>query len=465
MRILHVTLGLPPLRSGGLTSYVLKLIALQKQDPNIGQIALLYPGRESLLFSHSHIRSRPRKLEGVACYELTNPAPIGLLGGIKEPLRDIDHPEAARAYAGLLRELEPDVVHIHSFIGFGPYLVTLAQQMGIRVIYTAHDYYPICPTVNLMNAQSLRCDEDHGCDDCLACNRHAPSVFERALRDNPAFYPVRRSKRFKSLAAALARRLFSASPSGGGRAEATPEDYALRRERLMAAISACDVTTFASHAVLEVYRRYGFEGQYALFPLIPEGVEKLTPRKGALPGYPVRIAFIGRATIEKGPELLIRALSRLEKKGYNFRLKLLGTGAKVELRDISPSRVTLLPSFTRGELNTLLDDVDLVVVPSVWFETFGFVALEGYLKNIPLVLSDSVGFADYIKPEVTGWLFSSGDAHALREVLAKLLDEPEKLAQASYAIAQSDKERFTAKAHYKRMRQCYRPVTHAGQDA
>ena len=72
MRILHLSLGLPPFRTGGLNRYCADLIR-QQVDGN--DVALLYPGEFSF-FSHTKIvKQRDRRL---SLYKIINPLPLPL---------------------------------------------------------------------------------------------------------------------------------------------------------------------------------------------------------------------------------------------------------------------------------------------------------------------------------------------------------------------------------------------------
>lgn len=81
MKILHYTLGLPPYRTGGLTKYSIDLMKSQVSKGQ--QVFLIFPGRFTISkqtkITHSSI------FEGIQVFEIINPLPVSLLGGINEP--------------------------------------------------------------------------------------------------------------------------------------------------------------------------------------------------------------------------------------------------------------------------------------------------------------------------------------------------------------------------------------------
>lgn len=48
--------------------------------------------------------------------------------------------------------------------------------------------------------------------------------------------------------------------------------------------------------------------------------------------------------------------------------------------------------------------MDILIVPSLWHETFGFVVLEALLQGTPCLVSDLVGSKDLLPPE---WIFDN----------------------------------------------------------
>ena len=74
-----------------------------------------------------------------------------------------------------------------------------------------------------------------------------------------------------------------------------------------------------------------------------------------------------------------------------------------------------------------LPDLDLVVVPSLWYENTPFSVLEARAMGVPVVASDLGGISEVIVPGQDGFLFRAGDQDALAGVLGGILDDPEQL--------------------------------------
>jgi glycosyltransferase involved in cell wall biosynthesis len=103
-----------------------------------------------------------------------------------------------------------------------------------------------------------------------------------------------------------------------------------------------------------------------------------------------------------------------EDPGEMERLEALAAGAP------DPSRVLL----TRRMVDPMpfLDAVDLLVVPSLWEEPFGLVAVEGMARSLPVVVTESGGLVEIVENGVTGF-HSAKDAGALRNAVRPLVED------------------------------------------
>ena len=74
-----------------------------------------------------------------------------------------------------LQKVDCGRIHFHHLIGFPPLIATLPKRLAVSYDYTLHDYFAICPQVNLTLADGRYCGEpdEPGCNTCLAA-RPAP---------------------------------------------------------------------------------------------------------------------------------------------------------------------------------------------------------------------------------------------------------------------------------------------------
>jgi glycosyltransferase involved in cell wall biosynthesis len=80
-------------------------------------------------------------------------------------------------------------------------------------------------------------------------------------------------------------------------------------------------------------------------------------------------------------------------------------------------------TYTPDQVGTILQNIDVVIVPSVWYEVFGIVVLESALYGKPVIASDLGGLAENVRAQQAGWLFPTGDVEALAALLQRCRDE------------------------------------------
>jgi glycogen(starch) synthase len=155
------------------------------------------------------------------------------------------------------------------------------------------------------------------------------------------------------------------------------------------------------------------------------------------PAAEITVGFIGRVAPYKGTDVAVRAIALLEERhGIRARLLVAGTGLDdflTELRELAAGlgigdRVELLGSRDTAGLAELLAGLHAVVVPSVWEEPAGLVAVEAALARVPVVASAVGGIPEIVGDEGEALLCPPGDAAAIAAALAETFTDPEATA-------------------------------------
>lgn len=138
------------------------------------------------------------------------------------------------------------------------------------------------------------------------------------------------------------------------------------------------------------------------------------------------LVFLGRLVSDKGCHLLIEALHLIRKaSGTSPKLMVIGDGPDRERIQALVSTAGLQDAVSfrgilrREELRTELNRHRILVVPSVWNEPFGVVALEGLACGLVGIVSSGGGLPDAVGP--CGLTFTNGDAQDLAEKIQFLL--------------------------------------------
>ncbi len=182
MNILHYSLGFPPYRSGGLTKFCMDLMKQQKNEGH--KVALLWPGRMNLRGGGTAIKDRGY-VDFIRSFEIVNPLPISYDEGISDIdlfTTDVDE----TVYEPLLKKLSPDIIHLHTLMGLHMAFILCAKNLGIKLIFTAHDFFPICPKVTMYRKKAV-CTSAKSCKDCASCNSAALTISRIKLLQSPLY--------------------------------------------------------------------------------------------------------------------------------------------------------------------------------------------------------------------------------------------------------------------------------------
>lgn len=169
--------------------------------------------------------------------------------------------------------------------------------------------------------------------------------------------------------------------------------------------------------------------------LIPNGVSvERFVRAEPLPGWPGEggaVGFLGRTDEpRKGLPVLLEAFIRLASPRPGLRLLVAGPGDGAAVRSALPAelhdRVEVLGRVSEADLPRVYRSVDVYCAPNLGGESFGIVLLEAMAAGAAVVASDLEAFRRVLDDGRAGGLAAVGDAAALADALAGVLDDPER---------------------------------------
>ena len=173
-------------------------------------------------------------------------------------------------------------------------------------------------------------------------------------------------------------------------------------------------------------------------------------RAGRSRGAPLRIGFIGRTSTLKGLHILAMAVDRLRTE-LDLTLVVAGDGRFVPAEELEPVERALDPLGTRVERigwverESFFDQVDVVVVPSIWGEPFGLVAAEAMSRSIPLVVTAAGALTEIVGPDHP-WVVPVGDPVALGEAILAVADRPSEVIASTTRGEQRWRDRYSPDA-------------------
>ena len=171
---------------------------------------------------------------------------------------------------------------------------------------------------------------------------------------------------------------------------------------------------------------------------------------------PIDVAFLGRMTALKGPEVLLDAAARASARlGRPLSIVFAGEGPERDrLRAIAAARGVdaRFPGWLDpADRDRLLREAALIAVPSQWAEPFGLVGLEAAVFGTPAVAFDTGGISEWLAHDENGLLVDTAQGAAgLGEAIADILASAD-LRRRLAAGARAAAARFSLDAHMRRL--------------
>jgi glycosyltransferase involved in cell wall biosynthesis len=486
--------GFSPWRPGGLIAYAEDLMAAQVARGH--DVSYFMTGRHYPFIGGPRLKRWKRG--GVAMHEVVNsPMVAGLEHGTREPDLDISEPRIEAAFARVLAERRPEVLHIQELHALPSSVIEIAHAAGVPMLMTLQDYGPLCTTLRLFDSGGAICRRREIGADCLERNAEAPTA-PGALIDRTIAFEVARARerlhmservdfgfvgplfgRLRGIAiregappAAPDEVVEWPPPLDPGLADA----YQRRREVNVERLGLVDRLIAQSPRVAQVYRSLGVRGDHmSTMPFTLGHVERLHPR--SMPEPPARLTFAtlnGAASQSKGSHTIVAALRALRDAGLEgkFRLRVLGhVDPAVEDELAGFDCVELRGLYRRDELDSVLDDVDVGVIPSMWEEALGYIGLELIAKGIPVIANPLGGIVEYAREGQTAWLNGPCTGEGLAEIMAALVRDPaEVVAMHERLMAVREEVAIPLERHVDAIDAVYRelvtgPPTHRGTPA
>lgn len=311
---------------------------------------------------------------------------------------------------------KPDVVHVHNFIAaLSPSVFFAAKAKNVPVVMTLHNYRLTCPS-GVLFRNGLPCEE------CLNAGCVLPGVWHGCYRES----------RVGTAALGGSIALHSALGTWKNRVDC------------YIALTQFAAKKLGGHRVpLEKIR------------IKPNFVSDVVPGNGG----GKYILYVGRLSPEKGINTIIEA----DRNGLlPMPLWIAGDGPLAsEVRNAAErpkSKILLLGSKGKDEVQELMRRAEVLVLPSIWYEGFPMVCAEAMALGLPIVSSRIGGLPEIIRDGVNGSSFEAGNSEEMASELAKYVNGTYDLTLMRENARQEYLDKYSELANYKALISIYSEV-------
>ncbi len=401
MRILHLVHQYPPEHVGGTELYAQTLAQAQVRRGH--QVSVVAPA--SLPPGKAVVGTEET---GVDVYRL----PLGRRSSTGVFRSTFGNSRLAAGLAEVMDRVQPDIVHIEHLMGWpAAAMLDLLTERHIPYVIALHDYWYRCANAQLLtNTDQSICDGPDAlavnCARCALARAGLPGALATAVS------PVMR-RRNDVLGAVFAAAGCVIAPNEFVRSIVT--GLGLPSDRLVVVPWGMDLP--------------------ADLPQIRQAADS---QRAASHVAPLRLGYMGSLSHQKGIHVLVEAVNALPANGvtldiygnpsvfpnYVAELRRLATHPGIRMAGLVP----------RAEVWSRLAELDVLVLPTLWYEASPLTIDEAFAAGTPVVGSDIGALPSMIRDSVDGLLFPPGDAVALTTLLQALHAQPEQVAALRSAI-------------------------------
>jgi GT2 family glycosyltransferase/glycosyltransferase involved in cell wall biosynthesis len=321
---------------------------------DLARLKRLKADRNVLLVCHNrgggterHLLEQSQQLlaQGAAAFELRPSHEAGCVALLHPGLYGLQNLAALPLHVDgmleeALRELAITEIHLHHLIDFpsgtAQHLLGAAQRLGLSIRLAVHDYYAVCPRVNLVTPEGRHCGEPTAaeCNHCLAQDR----LIEQT------------------------------GPIEAWRAES------------LHLLSAAQQVVVPSADVARRLAQMAPQLQVSVEPHEDEPPPHELPPPVLGPGEPLRVLVIGAISRIKGYDVVLGLAQSVRSRGLPLKVSLLGYS--MDDPRLADHGVALLGRYFDNELLEKISAADphVVLIPSIWPETYCYV-LSGALRS------------------------------------------------------------------------------------
>lgn len=316
-----------------------------------------------------------------------------------------------------LMEQKPDLFHLISGYLLSGSTIPVAQNHHLPVVVSLMDFWFLCPRITMLRSNgdiSAFPIKATVCARCLGEERRRFRWLDQNLPGVMNHYWQRQTERTHQV----------------------EERQAFLRQ----ALNQANVIICRSHFFQRVFAEAGIQAEKLTFSRQGfDGPQMDGSLLQKTPAQQLRVGYFGQIAPHKGVDVLFAAATQLSSLPLTVQAYGNSTAFPAYTRQLQAmcqqdKRLSLAGLYQADEVSQVLQNIDVLVVPSLWYENSPNVIVEAFAHRTPVIVSDLGGMAELVTDGQDGLRFKVGDAAALAHQLRRLIEEPALLSQLKAGI-------------------------------
>jgi glycosyltransferase involved in cell wall biosynthesis len=317
----------------------------------------------------------------------------------------------------VIGEMAPDIFHLISGYLMSGRTIRVARQEDIPTVLSLTDFWFLCKRISMLRSDGSVSTLPIDPVQCARCMGEDQRRYRLPAKVVPKLMDIYWQNQKKKI-----------------------DGLRNRLDFLIDTLQQVNVIISPSQFLRDTYIQAGVDPARIIFSRQGRDFPDLNPTMmNKKPSDRLRVGYIGQISWHKGVHVLFEALSKLP--GAPISVKVYGEeshypdyAAKLRRMADSDSRLDLAGTYHLSEVSRVLQEIDVLVVPSLWYENSPNAILEAFAHKTPVITSALGGMAELVEDGKNGLLFETGSAESLASKLNLLVDEPDLLRKFSMRI-------------------------------
>ena len=404
MKILHISTGFNLDFNGGITNYV-RCIA-KSQSENGREVYVLSDGGKD-----DGYQVIPHKTK-ISAWSFVKPHDRHEYNQVKN----------------LLDSNNFDVIHIHMALNMDQRLFQILKDANIKYIVSLHDYWMICPRIQMVRAGEPRCEKtSEKCTRCFSCMEKNYFILRAARKIFGPTFAMRFPLKSKTV-------------------------FTQWRKNCDALLAGASALLPVSNRVKTIYEQSGIQGNYTVLNIGNISANDFDDGYVYTPKKDINLIILSSVAELKGGILFCKILEKV--RNPKLKVHFYGRCNKKQAQMLRRHGIIDHGPYKQVELKEILASMDMGVMVPVWEDNAPQVVMEMLNNHLPVFATRMGGITDFVSND-NGFLFDPFSEEGINSAIEFLNN----LSQEKIANLKKNIHRLiTPQEHYTQLMEVYNKV-------